>query len=132
MSYLPKKMVENDIKKHVRKDKNGVERVSFEAYFGTDPVTKQAIRITRSDDELKRDIRIFYQHHQAGVDVAVCLPAMESIDAREALDLLSKLKINLTLREVVSRYAEGNCPKGRHRRGQRYQPAHCLKGPCRS
>ena len=48
MSYLPKTIVEKSIKKRVRRDSQGRERVGYEAYFGTDPFTKFAVRMTRA------------------------------------------------------------------------------------
>ena len=79
MSYLPKALVEKSIKKRVRRDKQGRERVSFEAYFGTDPFTKFAVRKTRSsEEELKRDIKDFFLRHQSGGDAAVRLTPIEA------------------------------------------------------
>lgn len=109
MSYLPKKTVENGIKKRVRRDRLGRERISYEAYFGTDPFTKFAVRMTRADeDELKRDIRDFYQRHQSGGDAAVRLTPIQAIDAKNALDALAEAGEHVSLAEAVRAYLGGS------------------------
>ena len=108
MSYLPKSTVEKNIKMRVRRDKSGRERIGYEAYFGTDPFTKFAVRITRSkEDELKRDIKDFYQRHQSGGDAAVRLTPIQAIDAKQALDALAEAGVRISLSDVVSAYLGG-------------------------
>ncbi len=112
MSYLPKAVVERGIKKRVRKDKLGRERIGYEAYFGTDPFTKFAVRITRaSEDELRRDIKDFYLRHQAGGDAAVRLTPIEAIDAKNALDLLHEAGVKISLADAVRCYLNGDAQK---------------------
>jgi len=112
MSYLPKAIVERSIKKRVRKDKQGRERVGYEAYFGTDPFTKCAVRMTRaSEDELKKDIKDFYQRHQSGGDAAVRLTPIEAIDAKSALDLLHEAGVKISLADAVRGYLNGDAQK---------------------
>lgn len=109
MSYLPKKTVENGIKKRVRRDRLGRERIGFEAYFGTDPFTKSAVRMTRaSESELKKDIRDFYQRHQFGGDAAVRLTPIQAIDAKNALDALAEAGVRISLAEAVRAYLGGS------------------------
>lgn len=109
MSYLPKKTVENGIKKRVRRDKLGRERISYEAYFGTDPFTKFAVRMTRaSESELKKDIRDFYQRHQFGGDAAARLTPIQAIDAKNAFDALAEAGVNISLAEAVRAYLGGS------------------------
>lgn len=109
MSYLPKKTVENGIKKRVRRDRLGRERISYEAYFGTDPFTKFAVRMTRAnEDELKKDIKDFYQRHQFGGDAAVRLTPIQAIDARNAFDALAEAGENISLAEAVRAYLGGS------------------------
>ena len=112
MSYLPKAIVERSIKKRVRKDKQGRERVGYEAYFGTDPFTKCAVRMTRaSEEELKKDIKDFYQRHQSGGDAAVRLTPIEAIDAKSALDLLHEAGVKISLADAVRGYLNGDAQK---------------------
>ena len=112
MSYLPKAVVERGIKKRVRKDKLGRERIGYEAYFGTDPFTKFAVRITRaSEDELRRDIKDFYLRHQAGGDAAVRLTPIEAIDAKAALDILHAAGLKISLADAVRCYVNGDAQK---------------------
>ena len=112
MSYLPKTTVERSIKRRVRRDRQGRERVGYEAYFGTDPFTKFAVRMTRaSEDELKRDIRDFYQRHQSGGDAAVRLTPIEAIDAKNALDLLHEAGVRMSLADAVRGYLDGDSRK---------------------
>ena len=109
MSYLPKALVEKSIKKRVRRDKQGRERVSFEAYFGTDPFTKFAVRKTRSsEEELKRDIKDFFLRHQSGGDAAVRLTPIEAIDAKNALDALAEAGEHISLTEAVQAFLGGS------------------------
>lgn len=109
MGYLPKKTVENGIKKRVRRDKLGRERISYEAYFGTDPFTKFAVRMTRaSESELKKDIRDFYQRHQFGGDAAARLTPIQAIDAKNAFDALAEAGVNISLAEAVRGYLGGS------------------------
>jgi len=109
MSYLPKATVEKNIKKRVRKDKQGRERVGYEAYFGTDPFTKFAVRMTRATEEdLKKDIKDFYQRHQSGGDAAVRLTPIEAIDAKTALDELVAAGEHISLTEAVRAFLGGS------------------------
>ncbi len=112
MSYLPKATVEKSIKKRVRRDKQGRERVGYEAYFGTDPFTKFAVRMTRaSEEELKKDITDFYRRHQSGGDAAVRLSPIEAIDAKNALDLLHEAGVKISLADAVRGYLNGDAQK---------------------
>lgn len=109
MSYLPKATVEKNIKIRVRKDRSGNEHTDYEAYFGTDPFTKTAIRKTRSSrKELEKDIKDFYLRYSHGGDVAVRLSSIQSLDAKNAIDELVKANIKLSLTEVVRAYIDGS------------------------
>lgn len=109
MSYLAKTVVERSVKKRVRKDKTGKERIGWEAYLGTDPFTKSAVRITRaSEEKLKKAIKEFYQRHQAGGDAAVRLTPIEAIDAKNALDALRMARMNISLSEAIKRFLDGS------------------------
>lgn len=109
MSYLPKSVVENNIKRRVRKDRKGGERISFEAYFGTDPFSKAPVRKTRNTiEELKKDIKDFFLRHQAGGDAAVRLNPMQALDARNALDELAMAKVTMSLTDVVRAFLDGS------------------------
>ena len=112
MSYLPKATVEKTIRRRVRKDKQGRERVGYEAYFGTDPFTKFAVRLTRaSEEELKRAIKDFFQRHQSGGDAAVRLSPIEAIDAKNALDLLHEAGVKISLSDAVRGFLNGGAQK---------------------
>ena len=108
MSYLPKKTVENSIKRRVRKDKKGRERVSYEAYLGTDPFSKLAVRITRaSEEELKKAIKDFFIRLQSGGEAAVRLTAVQALDAKNALDALAEAGEDISLTEAVKAFLGG-------------------------
>lgn len=108
MSYLPKKIVESNIKRRVRTDKKGRERVSYEAYLGTDPFTKLAVRLTRaSEEELKKAIKDFFLRLQSGGDAAVRLTAIQALDAKNALDELAAAGEDISLTEAVHAYLGG-------------------------
>lgn len=109
MSYLPKSVVEDNIKRRVRKDRKGGERIGYEAYFGTDPFTKSPVRKTRNTiEDLKKDIKDFFLRHQAGGDAAVRLNPMQALDARTALDELAMAKVGMSLTEVVHAFLNGS------------------------
>lgn len=109
MSYLPKGTVEANIKRRVRKDRLGKEHTDYEAYFGTDPFTKSAVRITRSNEnELKKAIKDFYLRHQSGGDAAVRLTAMQALDAKTALDALAEAKVSISLADAVRAFLSGS------------------------
>lgn len=109
MSYLPKSIVEKNIKKRVRRDRQGRERIGYEAYFGTDPFTKFAVRMTRaSEGELRKDIKDFYLRHQSGGDAAVRLTPIQAIDAKAALDALAEAGERISLAEAVRAYLGGS------------------------
>jgi len=109
MSYLPKTIVEKGIKKRVRKDRFGKEHTDYEAYFGTDPFSKSAVRITRSSqEELAKAIKDFYLRHQSGGDAAVRLTAVQALDAKNALDALSEAKVSISLTEAVRAFLDGS------------------------
>lgn len=133
MSYLPRTTVEKGIKRRVRRDRQGRERIGYEAYFGTDPFTKFAVRMTRaSEDELKRDIKDFYQRHQSGGDAAVRLAPIEAIDAKAALDLLRAAGVRMSLADAVRHYLDGDAMKrqddSRMTAGAAYSEYYASKG----
>lgn len=107
MAYLPKAMVERNIKIRVRKDKFGNEHADYEAYFGTDPFTNTPIRKTRKDQKkLIRDIADFYARYKSGGDAAVRISAMEAVDARYALDALKEAGARVSLYDAACKYIE--------------------------
>lgn len=113
MSYLPKTIVEKNIKRRVRRDRQGRERVGYEAYFGTDPFPpRKPVRITRNtEEELKKAIKDFYLRHQSGGDAAVRLTPIEAIDAKNALDLLHAAGVKISLADAVRGYLDGDAQK---------------------
>lgn len=119
MAYLPKNIVEKNIKVRIRSDKNGKPHTDYEAYLGVDPFTHRPARLTRTDrNDLLNALRNFYQRHQAGGDAAARLSAAEAIDAKNALDALAAAQMKMTLFDAVSAYiggqaAQGACPEKR-------------------
>ena len=118
MAYLPKRMVEENIRTRTRKGRDGRTHTDFEAYLGVDPFDRKPVRITRADmDELLAALKDFYQRHQVGGDAAVRLTAMQAIDAKSALDALANAGMNVTLCEAVTAYigglavAKANCER---------------------
>ena len=108
MAYLPKRMVEENIRTRTRKGRDGRTHTDFEAYLGVDPFDRKPVRITRADmDELLAALKDFYQRHQVGGDAAVRLTAMQAIDAKGALDALANAGMNVTLCEAVTAYIGG-------------------------
>ena len=121
MAYLPKRMVEENIRTRTRKGRDGKTHTDFEAYLGVDPFDRKPVRITRADmDELLAALKDFYQRHQVGGDAAVRLTAMQAIDAKGALDALANAGMNVTLTEAVMAYIGGlavakvNCERTVH------------------
>lgn len=108
MGYLSKSAVEAGIKVRVRKDRFGREHTDYEAYFGTDPFSKCAVRKTRSSrDELLKDIREFFLRHSRGGDALVILTPIQAIDAKKALDALASAGLSISLSEAVCAYLGG-------------------------
>lgn len=108
MGYLTKGAVEKGIRQRIRKDRFGREHVDWEAYFGTDPFTKNAVRKTRANrDELLKDIKDFFLRHSTGGDAAVRLTAMEAMDAKNALEELANAGEDMTLTQVVREFLDG-------------------------
>ena len=106
MSYLPKKVVSDNVK--TRNVRHGEEYYTiFEAYFGTDPYSKKPIRKSdKTSEGLKKKIDAFYKQLGAGGDAAVLLNAYQSMDARNAIDLLVKNGLNISLTECARRIVE--------------------------
>lgn len=114
MAYLPKSMVDKNIKTRTRKDRNGREHTDYEAYVGVDPFTNKPVRITRSDmKKLSKALIDFYTRHRVGGDAAVCLSATQATDAKNALDLLASAGMSdVTLYQAVKTYIGGMNAKG--------------------
>jgi len=108
MAYLPKAMVEKNIKTRERKDRFGNPHTDYEAYLGTDPFTQKVVRITRaSKEDLLAEIAGFYQRHRFGGDAAARLTAMQAIDAKNAYDALAAAGLRMSLFDVVNGYVAG-------------------------
>lgn len=106
MSYLQKRAVLDQIKTRNIKH-SGVYYNIYEVYLGTNPFTKKPVRLAaRSKTTLLKKINDFYQKLNTGGDSAVLLTAYQSMDARNALDLLSKSGLNISLTECVRRMVE--------------------------
>ena len=106
MPYLAEKFVLDHIK--TRDVKHGDEKYTiFEAYLGTEAYSKKPKRIAaKSKEKLKKSIQDFYKKLGSGGDAAVLLTTYQSVDARNALDLLAKAGLNIPLSECVRRVLE--------------------------
>lgn len=106
MPYLPEKFVLDHIKS--RDVKHGEEKYTiFEAYLGTEPYSKKPKRIAaKSQAKLEKAVRDFYKRLGSGGDTAVLLTAYQSVDARNALDLLAKANLSISLSECARRVIE--------------------------
>ena len=106
MSYLPKKTVLDSIKS--RSIRHGEDHYTiFEAYLGTNPYSKKPVRKTaKTAETLKKKIDEFYRKLGTGGDAAVLLSAYQSMDARNALDILAKSGLNISLTECARRIVE--------------------------
>lgn len=111
MSYLKKSDAKASIKCRVQK-LHGNNYTIFEAYLGTDPYSKKPVRKSaKRRDKLEKIIDDFYKKLDSGGDAAVLLTAYQSMDARNALDLLSANNLTLSLTECVRRVVEGSVEK---------------------
>ena len=112
-AYLPKSVVEKNIKERIRKRPDGSVRTDYEAYLGTDVFSGKTVRMTRSTvKELKDEITMFYGRLRCGGDAAVMLSADEAVDARHALKILETAKIGKSITEIVKEYMIGGSAKG--------------------
>lgn len=107
MGYRTKKVVLDSIAER-RRVRHGVRQTIYDAYLGYDPFDRKQKRLQATSlDELKAKIQQFYVTRQSGGDAAVRLRPYEAIDAREALDLLARAKMPISLTEAVRRLLEG-------------------------
>lgn len=80
----------------------GKKVVSYDAYLGTDPITKSVKRMYDSDRQrLVQRIEEFYSALDHHGDIGSLLTPAQIIDARAAYDLLDGAKMNTTLREAI-------------------------------
>lgn len=109
MAYLPKSLVEKNIKTRVRKDRRGNEHTDYEAYIGIDPFSGRPVRITRSSEkELSKALSDWYARHKTGGDAAVRLTAVQAIDAKNAYDALASAGMaDKSLYDVIVAYIGG-------------------------
>lgn len=108
MGYLPKTMVEKNVKVRLHHDRNGRKFEVYEAYFGIDPFTQKPLRASRTDrNVLARDIQDFYARHKTGGDAAVRLSAMQALDAKNAYDALASANLRVSLTDAVNAYIGG-------------------------
>ena len=105
--YRSKREVLSSIKEHTI-SKNGKNYTTFDAFLGSDPLTKKKIRIARtSHADLKKYIDDFYKKLSAGGDAAVHLDYTQSLDARNAYDLIAQHKLGLSLVDCVHAILSG-------------------------
>lgn len=105
--YRSKKEVLSSVKEHTIV-KNGKNYTTFDAFLGSDPITKKKIRIARTSfAELKKYIDDFYKKLSTGGDAAVHLDYSQSLDARNAYDLIAQHKLGLSLVDCVQMILSG-------------------------
>ena len=108
MGYLPKSIVEKNVKVRMHRDKNDRRFEVYEAYFGIDPFTQKPVRISRTDKgELQKEIQDFYARHKSGGDAAVRLTAVQALDAKTAYDALASANLRISLTDAVNAYIGG-------------------------
>lgn len=101
MSYLKKEEVLEKIKKRTLFVR-GVKHVVFEAYLGTDLVSKKPVRMASKDEsDLRRKISAFYKRRSAGGDFAILVTPEQAMDARMAIETLRKAGIQMSLQDCV-------------------------------
>ena len=106
MSFRSKHEVLASVK---RRDqvKRGFKYTIFEAYLGTNPLTKKPVRLaSKSIEKLRKMVMEFYQRMSSGGAASVVLSPYQSMDARNALDELAKAGLDITLTECVRRIVE--------------------------
>ena len=108
MGYLPKSIVEKNVKVRMHRDKNDRRFEVYEAYFVIDPFTQKPVRVSRTDKgELQKEIQDFYARHKSGGDAAVRLTAVQALDAKTAYDALASANLRISLTDAVNAYIGG-------------------------
>ena len=75
-----------------------MKHVIFEAYLGTDLVSKKPVRIaSKVESDLRRKVSAFYKRRAAGGDFALLVTPEQAMDARMAIDLLRKSGMSMSL-----------------------------------
>lgn len=114
MSYLKKDEVLARIKQRTITIR-GVKYAMFEAYLGTDLVSKKPVRLaSKNEGELRQKIAAFYKRRSSGGDFAVLLTPEQSMDARMAIDALRKAGLQMSLQDCVrfvSEHRAESCEK---------------------
>ena len=104
MSYLKKSEVLASVKTRIQHI-DGADYPIYEAYLGVDPYTHKPVRkAAKSKEKLRKVVDEFYRRIAAGGDTANLLTAYQTMDARNALDLLAAAKNTLSLTECVRRF----------------------------
>lgn len=97
MSYLKKEDVIAKIKRRTIVVR-GMKHVIFEAYLGTDLVSKKPVRIaSKVESDLRRKVSAFYKRRSAGGDFALLVTPEQAMDARMAIELLRKSGVSMSL-----------------------------------
>lgn len=108
MSYLKKADALASIKIRTMPH-NGSNYTIFEAYLGTDPYSRKAIRKSaKTEAELKKKINEFYRRIDIGGDIAVILSPFETADAKNALDLLKLNNLTASLSDCARAFIEAS------------------------
>ena len=107
MSYLKKEEVLKKVKSRTVTIR-GVRHVIYEAYLGTDIVSKKPVRIaSKNEDKLRQKIAAFYKRRSSGGDFAVLVTPEQAMDARMAIELLKKSGIDMSLLDCVKYVVDG-------------------------
>lgn len=111
MSYLKRDDVIASIKTRVL-DHNGSNYTIFEAYLGTEPYSKKAVRLaSKNAERLIRKVKDFYKRLATGGDFAMLLTPEQSVDARKAIDILKEHGIQTSLTRCALKFVDAEKEK---------------------
>lgn len=101
MGYVDKDKVLSSISSRTKFVK-GKEYTVYEAYLGTDPITKKPIRVSCSGKEkLENQILCFYKRMKKGGETAVIISAVQTLDAKSAYEILEDAGVKMSLAECA-------------------------------
>ncbi len=108
MSILDKKTTLHSVKcRDIRCGDNYYQ--IYEVYLGIHPYTKKPVRLAaRSREKLRHKIEDFYKQLTFGGEMSVLLTTYQSVDAKNAIDMLAKAGLNIPLSECVRRVLESS------------------------
>lgn len=112
MSFLSKKDVLASIRTRVQTI-HGAYYTIFEAYFGTHPFTKKAVRkYAKTEKKIKDKINAFFDSLETGGASMATLTPRQAFDANQALAKLKSANLDYTLEQCVDFVIRGCGPNG--------------------